>query len=132
KVVWTAPGGAGQQPARGALPLVFAVEVPEGLDVTEVALYVGDELLYAGQRAPEPGQIRLDTERYPDGDHTLSVVVVDSLGRRFRESITVHVDNWWEEVDDLRPPIAAGWFTADFTKTSARLAGWDYRTDQRE
>lgn len=132
KVVWTAPGGAGQQPARGALPLVFAVEVPEGLDVTEVALYVGDELLYAGQRAPEPGQIRLDTERYPDGDHTLSVVVVDSLGRRFRESITVQVDNWWEEVDDLRPPIAAGWFTADFTKTSARSAGWEYRTDQRD
>ncbi len=127
---WLSSFGDKSGRVRGELPLSFTLNAPTGMGVNDVLVQLSGETLYRGVEAPASDAIVIDTLTLPDGEYTIQVSFTDTLGRRFTESVTFDVDNRWQEVDDLKPPIDSGWFSFDFNKTLERSNGWAYRTDQ--
>lgn len=129
-ITWDSNVRQSADQVRGVLPIDVSVTTPAELEIEEVIVQFEDETIYQGTGTPQPGTLRFDTLSVADGTYALQVVVRDSLGRRFSNRLPIKVANWWEEIDDLRPPITSGWFAASFDKTSERSSGWEYSTEE--
>ncbi|MBI3947183.1 MAG: right-handed parallel beta-helix repeat-containing protein [Armatimonadetes bacterium] len=83
------------EPARvsGKLALDFEVSVLEGLQVKRVTARVDDRELYAGERAPGPDEVVLDTRELANGIHELFIAVEDNRGVTGAQAVTLAVEN---------------------------------------
>ena len=108
----------------GQVPIEFAIHSPPGVEVSQVDLLVGDELLYRGRGSSH--SLVLDTLTLADRRHTLTCRIW--AGHAFvEETRSIRVENWWQLFDYMQAPLEAGWFgTVSRSRTSAESDGWTY------
>lgn len=117
---------AGEQ-VRGSVPVSVVWETGGLFRPDWVRLSLEEREIYAAPRLPAPGEVVIDTTQLPEGRHTLTLEVTDErYGTLTRQSAFV-VDNLYELVDRMDPPIESGWFgVLVLSKTSAESDGWEY------
>lgn len=64
----------------GDLALDFEVTVMPGLTLQSVTVTLGDEELYSGANAPQPGAVVIKTRALANGVHTVTVTATDTRG----------------------------------------------------
>ncbi|MGI6543679.1 MAG: hypothetical protein ACOX44_11570 [Limnochordia bacterium] len=100
---------------------------PEGSIVRNVQITLGEQQVYTSSSIPE--QLALDTRTWPDGDHSLQVLITAADGGVYAALARVTLDNWTEVVDELQPPVINSfWGTIDRSRTSDASPGWVYVT----
>ncbi|MGI6082705.1 MAG: hypothetical protein ACOYEP_07540 [Limnochordia bacterium] len=109
---------------RGQVPIEFKIHTPPGVEVTQVDLTVGDELLYRGRGSSHT--YVLDSMRLADRRHTLTCSIW--AGTAFVEKPkSIRVENWWQLADYMQAPLDASWFgTVSRSRTSSESGGWTY------
>ncbi len=96
-----------------------------GEQVLSASVRVDDQEVYRGSLLP--ASIDIDTLRFEDGSHELSVEVRTAKGALARDSVQFRVQNYWSLEDRFDPPTA-NWFGTliDRSKTVEASSGWEY------
>ncbi|MDD4518461.1 MAG: hypothetical protein PHH90_08210, partial [Limnochordia bacterium] len=75
----------------------------------------------------------MDTRKWGDGHHKVTVTATDKNGKMVSDSVACMVDNWWHFEDEFLPPKKTSLFgVVDRCKTTEQSDGWLYKTDQAE
>lgn len=119
--------------AIGRLPVDVEVEVGSYLNVREVRITFGEEVIYSGPNPPQTGEVSVDTTQFEDGVYRLALSVYDPDRGTVVTERMIRVSNWWQTIDRFEPPREAGWFgTIDLSRTLEESSGWTYATEHAD
>lgn len=94
----------------------------------QVEVWLGEIPVYSGVEVP--GTLTIETEDLPNGTFPLTLRVMYGDGRTFFFGTTLELQNNWELLDHLQPPLSSAFFGhRDRSLTSARSSGWTYESD---
>jgi hypothetical protein len=78
-----------QEVVKGVIPVTLRAQ--GGAEIAHVDFYLDDALFATDTSAPF--WVLLDSEKYSNGTHELTVVGCDKLGQPYRDSVKIHIDN---------------------------------------
>ncbi len=115
---------------QGEWPILFAVGLPDN-QIRRVQILVDGEQLFSGSSVPD--NIVIDSSTLADGEHVLTVDVLNIKGVLLQKNIKFIVQNYWLLEDPLLPPVNFGVFGLLYqTRTSRASIGWRYATDNAQ
>lgn len=122
-------------PLRGHVPIdidliLNEVDLEDGI-FDEVVITLNKEHLYSGRTIPKPGSLMLNTREYENGRYNLSVSTLHPQFGRAVETIQFRMDNWWDLIEEMEPPVTTGFFgPVEQMKVREKSKGWDYADDR--
>lgn len=117
---------------RGQVPLGVRVLTQNPDDLVRLSVALDGEEILAGTTVDAAESYVLDTLALVDGLHELAVSVVDRTQGQSTKKVPFRVRNWWNTVDELRPPIMAFGFALDRLQVEEKSEGWEYAGDRPE
>lgn len=115
---------------KGQVPLTLAVGLPDEV-IAAVRVVAGDEVIFEGSKVP--GEMRLDTRRFAEGDLDLKAEITRQDGAVSRGGVSLTVSNYWQLEDELLPPLDWGMFGhVSRSQTSEASSGWAHATGDEE
>ena len=117
---------------KGRVPLDVAVGIPPD-QLQSVHVMLDDELIYDNVVAPSV--LAVDTLPLAEGRHRLQAVATSIYGAQAVRSVDIEVDNKWEIVDNLQPPLDWGFFglgIMERTLATVKWPGWLHQTERPE
>ncbi|HHW10928.1 MAG TPA: hypothetical protein GXX29_13255 [Firmicutes bacterium] len=121
---------------QGNLPVEIEIGFPEA-DLKRAEVYLDDVLIHsvsttssAALSSPSATiRLTVDSRQWPDRSYNLKVVAESRDGAVAESTRVVEIDNYWEILDDILPPIDWGFMgKIDRSKTIFMSEGWRYDT----
>lgn len=127
RIRFLGPLSAPSPTVRGLLEIGVEVAAAPSRRLAEVRIELDGQELYRGAQGPAPGSLVIDTSQFEDGLHTLRVTAEEAAYGSISRSVQLRFENWWNLVEELRPPISGGFFgEIDTLQAVERSGNWAY------
>ncbi|HHW08674.1 MAG TPA: hypothetical protein GXX29_01725 [Firmicutes bacterium] len=118
------PGARNVVTGKGIITIKSLLPAAE---IRRVHISIDDQLIFQGEVIPD--KLEFDSLSFSDGRRQLTVEVERHSGGISRISGNFKVENLWQTVDELLPPMQFFGQLLDRAQTSSRSDGWVYATE---